>query len=572
MAIVHQREVGLPKERVRLYSLAVEVLLSRWQKRKGSSVSPALAALLDDDLRMRHILEVLAYQAHRAQAGDSDAGDLSRIEILTLLEEPGHLGDIALAAAFLDYVDQRAGLLVGRGGGEEKRHPQLYSFPHRTFQEYLAGCQMINGRGIHREYLARAAEGDFWYLPAQMGAEELRYNRRSPQDVLDLAYDLCREAAPADETAWRATVWSGWMASQMDRAEIERDAERPDGGAAYLERMIPRLIDAMRADQALGPVERAEAGNALARLGDPRPEVMTLEGMQFCWVPPGPFIMGSGDDEPVSSHEKPQHEAITDGFWVGRYPITNAQFRVFMHSGAYAVDRYWSEAEIYGFWQRDREMATHLAPWAEGTSYERCNHPVAGIVWFEAIAFCHWLSEYAATRDWIPKGWFVTLPYETQWEKAARGGDSVCKIIRAISALESPISPEITANRETKRVYPWGSQPDPNCANYGEARIGTTNAIGCFPGGASPIGAEEMSGNVYEWTYNPAYKYPTSLDARGSIPISGPFRQRINRGGAYHCSQNNIRCARRWDGDSANEGYIDLGFRVIICRAPSSSE
>jgi predicted NACHT family NTPase len=104
MAIIHQREVGLPRERVRLYSLAVQVLLSRWQKRKGIAVSNALATLLGDDLKLRSILERLGYEAHWLQDEQGQEADLARKDILGLLEAPEYLGEAGLASEFLECV------------------------------------------------------------------------------------------------------------------------------------------------------------------------------------------------------------------------------------------------------------------------------------------------------------------------------------------------------------------------------------------------------------------------------------------------------------------------------------
>ena len=80
------------------------------------------------------------------------------------------------------------------------------------------------------------------------------------------------------------------------------------------------------------------------------------------------------------------------------------------------------------------------------------NHPVVGVMWYEAVAFCRWLS--------VQVGFEVSLPSETEWEKAARGLDG--------------------------RIYPWGDTPDPEKANYGDTSIGTTSAVGAFPVGRSP--------------------------------------------------------------------------------------
>ena len=192
MAIIHQKEIGLPRERVRLYNLAVDVLLRRWQKRKTGEQamvpSPALADFLRDDLRLRATLERLAYEAHQQGLRQGEAAELTRGRALELLERPEYLASAGLADEFLDYVDQRAGLLLGRGG--DLGRPTTYAFPHRTFQEYLAGCYLAGQRDMARAYFAHAAQAD-WRLAALLGAEELLYNRRNQNALLDLAYRLC---------------------------------------------------------------------------------------------------------------------------------------------------------------------------------------------------------------------------------------------------------------------------------------------------------------------------------------------------------------------------------------------
>ena len=195
MAIIHQKEIGLPRERVRLYNLAVDVLLRRWQKRKtgeqAMAPSPALGDFLKDDLRLRATLERLAYDAHSRGLRQGEAAELTRGRALELLEEPAYLASAGLADEFLDYVDQRAGLLVGRGG--DLGRPTTYAFPHRTFQEYLAGCYLVGGRdasAMARAYFSHADQAD-WRLAALLGAEELYYNRRGQYSLLDLAYRLC---------------------------------------------------------------------------------------------------------------------------------------------------------------------------------------------------------------------------------------------------------------------------------------------------------------------------------------------------------------------------------------------
>jgi 3',5'-cyclic AMP phosphodiesterase CpdA len=372
MAIIHQQEVDLPKERVRLYNEAVKVLLLRWQRRKTGEkgLAPGLTGFLRDDLRLRPVMERLAYEAHRAGQGQKEAADLPRGMALALLEEPKYLGDGGLAADFLEYVDQRAGLLVGRGG--EPGRPLTYSFPHRTFQEYLAGCYMVGQRHVAREFFTRAGEGDYWSLVALLGAEELQYNRRNTVGLLDLAYRLCPSTPPTDEKSRRALLWSGQMAVLAGRDEVERDIESPDGGKCYLERLIPRLVSLMTSD--LVALERAEAGHVLAKLGDPRfrsdqwylPDE-PLFG--FVEIPKGPFQMGIDKkrDPRAYDAEISQHEVTLPKYYIARYPVTVAQFKAFVKDSRYQLQ---NEKSLKGM----------------------DNHPVVFVTWYDAVAYCEWLT------------------------------------------------------------------------------------------------------------------------------------------------------------------------------------
>ncbi|MBE2235176.1 MAG: SUMF1/EgtB/PvdO family nonheme iron enzyme, partial [Anaerolinea sp.] len=501
MAIIHQKEVTLPPERVRLYKLAVENLLLRWQRQKGIAVSDTLAAVLKDDLKLRRIVEELAYLVHEREAQGQKEGVLSRGELLSLLEKPRYLGDAGLVSEFLDYVDQRAGLLVGHGGAEEQEQPQIYSFPHRTFREYLAGCHMVEGRGVAREYWRRAGEGDFWYLAARYGAEELKYNSRNGEkELLDLAYDLCPTAGPVSEAQWRAVLWGGQVAALLGPAVIKDDDAKPEGGRVFLARLRPRLVDVMRKSP-LPPIERAEAGNALARLGDPRSEVLDPLRIEWLDVPAGSFLMGNDDKaRAYLGDESSQHPYnLAYVYKISRYPITNAQFDVFVQAGGYKEPDYWREAKAHGYWRPGEVRRQFLkesalveewsaAPADYGEPFTLANHPVVGVNWWEALAFTRWLEEQLRVAGKLPAGWQVRLPSEAEWEKAARGVDG--------------------------RDFPWLGKIDPDRVNYAATGIGATSAVGCFPGGASPYHVEEMSGNVWEWTRSIYGEYPYPVEGK----------------------------------------------------------
>ena len=239
MAIIHQRNVGLPRERVRLYHQAVTVLLHRWQRHKGLNASQALGAIRSDELEMRMILERLAHDAHQYEANEQ--GKLRRGTLIEVLEAPEFLGKLSLAGEFLDYVDKRAGVLVGEGGDESASIPLTYTFPHRTFQEYLAGCYIISGRPSGRKLRCYANAGDFWSLSALLAGEELLYNRRNQTVLLDLMYDLCPSTEPETERDWRAALWSGLMTVQVGLKVVIQD-EEPEGGEHYLRRVTERMV------------------------------------------------------------------------------------------------------------------------------------------------------------------------------------------------------------------------------------------------------------------------------------------------------------------------------------------
>src|SRR5262249_26393529 len=109
----------------------------------------------------------------------------------------------------------------------------------------------------------------------------------------------------------------------------------------------------------------------------------------------------------------------------------------------------------------------------------RPNQPVVGVSWYEATAFCRWLTEHPVYN---PESHAYVLPSEAEWEYAVRGHE--------------------------RRPYPWGTEePDGERANFEEIYDGTT-AVGCFPRGATPEGVYDLAGNVREWTRSEYTNYP----------------------------------------------------------------
>jgi gamma-glutamyl hercynylcysteine S-oxide synthase len=238
-------------------------------------------------------------------------------------------------------------------------------------------------------------------------------------------------------------------------------------------------------------------------------------------VPGGPFVLGvDAASEPFSlDNERPAHTVSVEPFWIGRVPVTNGQWRAFMADGGYQRQDLWSARG----W-RHRAEAGLLRPefWtAEGTRRRfgveedvPLDEPVQHVGYFEAEAFATWSS--------------ARLPTEIEWEKA-------CAWDPAVSA---------------RRTWPWGSQP-PTSDRANLGGLGLRPApVGAYPAGASAYGAEQMIGDVWEWTSSDFAPWP------GFVPMiyraySEPFfggDYKVLRGGSWAVAPSSIRPSfRNWD-------------------------
>jgi formylglycine-generating enzyme required for sulfatase activity len=151
----------------------------------------------------------------------------------------------------------------------------------------------------------------------------------------------------------------------------------------------------------------------------------------------------------------------------------------------------------------------------------RDNHPAENIAWDESIAFCRWLSEKL--------GYEIRLPAEWEWQQAATGGDC-------------------------EREYPWPGGWDSSLANTYESELNRSTAVGIYPQGASPVGALDMAGNVWEWCLN-EYENPKQTG------LSGDAR-RVTRGGSWGTSPGYPRGASR-NADVPYYRRSEIGFRLV---------
>ena len=342
---------------------------------------------------------------------------------------------------------------------------------------------------------------------------------------------------------------------------------------------------------------RLAAGLALGRLGDPR--LVTGTGDRYLLpplieVPGGSYTLGT--DERIAADEAPAHRLEIAAFRLGRFPVSNAEWALFMAAGGYEEPRWWdtpAAAQWHAgrgtnegarwrdrYWRRQYQsepdiltrMRDHgrlsasdadawaarlvlddstferdlMARWPDGRctepaawrdeAFNNPAQPVSGISWYEARAYCNWLS--AQLRQ--P----VRLPTEAEFEAATRGPNC--------------------------RRFAWGPDFEVDRANTSESRVLRPSPIGAYPAGRTPEGLDDMTGNVYEWTSSrygpepdkPTFAYPYD-PADGRESADAPADDlRVARGGSWAFDKQMARATNRGPVHPALRS--DVGLRIVV--------
>lgn len=302
----------------------------------------------------------------------------------------------------------------------------------------------------------------------------------------------------------------------------------------------------------------ALTGGELARRFQALPDHF---GLEFVHVLAGEFMMGSSEAQVDTllalcnqfydnncgrawfENAKPQHTVALDEFWIAKTEVTNAQYRAFVEAGGYAQPEVWTAAGWQ--WRQDNDRSQPGCWGAE--EWNQPDHPVVCVSWYESVAYADWL----ARETGLP----IRLPSEAEWEKAARGTDG--------------------------RLWPWGIQPpdgarlnfcDINCeSDWKDASVDDgypyTAPVGSYPAGASPYGALDMAGNVWEWTSSFSEDYPYR-DDDGREERESSQCCRVVRGGAWDDALRSAAAAVRYWHNPA-DGSLSNGFRVVVVQSAS---
>jgi formylglycine-generating enzyme required for sulfatase activity len=201
-------------------------------------------------------------------------------------------------------------------------------------------------------------------------------------------------------------------------------------------------------------------------------------------------------------------------FEIGKYPVTNAQYVEFIDApdGYCKVD--WWDFSVHALnWRKTHPEGVCPKP----VGYD---HPCVNVCWYEAVAYCRWLSEKT--------GKSISLPTEQQWQRAAQGDDG--------------------------RLFPWGNTFDPERCNTKETGMRLTMPVTQFPNGASPYGVFDMAGNVWEWCINNEYS--------GSDRNTSEDENRVIKGGAFISPYKRASC-RFFYSLNPQCRYDSIGFRLV---------
>ncbi len=459
----------LPQNRGDLFRRFVDTLLIRER----------LYGTADGDRLLKGLAE-LAWRMQRERIARREAESAEDFSVLTVVSLEATLD--CLGSDFLLKKALDGTLLEG---------VEQFRFRHQLLQEYFTARALLAER-------SSLSASELW--PLQRWWERSGWE----ESVVLLAGFF-------EEDCGEVIRWVGEAQPEVAAQCIEQSGAEVANKDALLHEFqsawLPRLTDIQLEPS---PEARAAVGRALARLNlDNRHGVSvrqadSLPDIDWVQIEGGKFIYQQGE------------RRMLETFRIARYPITNSQWQAFLNaSDGYANDRWWE-----GLTNPDRQP--------EKSTWIESNHPVTDVSWFEAVAFCRWLT----AKLGLP----VRLPTEWEWERAARGRNG--------------------------REYPWEggyregfANVDETGLNAGPHYLGRTSPVGMYPQGCSEDGVYDLAGNVWEWCLN-EYSKPNRCQVEGESA-------RVLRGGSWLYNRGLARSEFRLNLQPHSRNN-NCGFRVVV--------
>lgn len=522
LAIIYEMGKRLPNRRVELYEIVAKTMIENWRHSQTGHVSNIYEKMNANEVY--YTLAALAYWLHENKPGGTMSSADWQAKITELLKESGHNeAELkTLVEHFLHHARQETGLLT-------ERSLDQIGFFHLTLEEYMAAVEIARQDTDKRlDLLKNHWMNPRWQEVILLTAGELdqRGNKQALEAFLLHALHL-EDSTRGSLLAGRALADVGARRVKDTVAESIRTAlkhimwDADSEGRPFAEPKIPIEL-------------RASAADTLDELGYTPPDLY-----QF---------------------------APVEQFYIAKHPVTNLQYKLFLDSPDFADEKFWLDFPKFDekgqpmkeTWGREGLDWLKKAQQDKGDSPDgkiilprdwndprfgiaRRTVPVVGVTWWEANAFCKWLTEhwmevpeYAAQKEAL-QGKIFRLPTESEWVLAAGG--------------------------EEGGRYPWdekGTTKDEKeilrRANTDESGINRTTPVGMYPLGKTPkTEIWDMAGNVWEWQANFYDKDHVYLGLRG---------------GSWSFNQDFARVS----GRCYNRPYLpwfNLGFRVVAVSPPS---
>lgn len=507
LALLKRRGVKLPEQRVELYEEYVQALVEKWYSLRNPD------GIITHSRRYGETERVLASLALWIRETSPEYGIVDEPALKEWLTRKYKSSKVTsdqaqtAAAVFIDDLRQ-SGLIIARGYRE-------FGFIHPTFEEYLAakGLCYLSDTDL-TEFLKKVRKfkmliRDSWRETLMLAVGHLCVIQRAPGRAGQFVEFILQETL-RDKRRGLNTVRAGEILKDVGASNL------PDKTS---EKVIPALYMTM-IDSSVLPKTRRDAGLLLGALG---------------WEP--------ADDEDISSIIKiPANLPVSDqssfkhlvnyDFWIGRFPVTNSQFRKFVNSGGYGSNKsdrpkWWSKAAWRWQWTRRRTIKSELyLPFLKRWSDPLL--PITLVSWYEAVAYCGWLSERWREEGKINTSQHVRLPTEAEWIKAARGPSG-----------KAPIP-----NEDVTKIY-----------NTRESRLRAATPVMMYRDGVVVWSTEDNSkvydlfGNVVEWL---------------STRPRGRNRVYSMHGLSYHSPYSTHTLSFSAQGSMPFKAFSNVGFRIVV--------
>lgn len=415
------------------------------------------------------------------------------------------------AARYLEEEAVHSGIIVSKNQGE-------LEFWHLSFQEYLA-AKFISRQPDCFSYLDDSLFEDRWREVIQHLAGCLM--TEGPSGVRQLIRYILEHSGSSQDLILSVALIGhilralGSLPQSILQETRYAQATREAFSLVHRERTLIKY--------------KIDVFDALAIIGDHR-----ISQWDTCWtlIDSGAFWIGAqrvaeaqpGYDLEAHRDESPVQMIAIDRIKILKYPVTVQQYKTFVEEDGYSRHQYWGEA---GSLWRTATRAVAPGRWVEQLQYP--NRPVVNITWYEAEAYCNWLSELLNAC--------VRLPSEAEWEFVARG-------------------------KEGKKFATPLNKIHPDYANY-DGNVGTATPVGLYPPSSLDYEVYDLAGNVWEWCQDSWFGSYEGIPSNGKARETLAQSDKVRRGGSWKDSSLRCRSAFR---SRRSPGYANVlvGFRPVM--------